>query len=194
MRSTIRTSRPDTRASWLAFILVIAGCAGPMAVYSAIRPVDQDAYEEHVMYTAESERDAFLAWRAARRAQTIDEARRADDAMVKSPFGRSDREAISLGAIIYMNHCMSCHGELVDGRGRRAIDKAPAQDFTTAVVRFGVAMQRGPQPEWFAAVHDGAGPIVEYADGPSQAMPAFAGELSNEQIWLVLTYLASDRD
>ena len=194
MRFPTRTFRPGGRVSWLTLILALAGCAGPMAIYSAIRPTDQEAYEEQVMYTSESEATAFLAWRAALRGLTHDEARRADSALDRNPFERDDREAISLGAIIYMNHCMSCHGELVDGGGRRATTEAPAQDFTASVVRLGVALRNGPQPAWFTAVHDGAGPIVEYADGPSQAMPAFADTLSNEQIWLVLTYLASDFD
>ena len=70
MRSPTRIFRPSGRRSWLAFILALAGCAGPLAIYSAIRPTDQEAYEEHVMYTSEPEAKAFVAWRAEQRGQS----------------------------------------------------------------------------------------------------------------------------
>lgn len=176
-----------------ALLISLAGCAGPMAIYSAIRPEDQTVYDDQVLYTSMPEKQAFLAWRASQRGQSTEQAREADAALDRGPFKRDDREAISLGAIIYMNHCMSCHGELADGHGRSARPGAAPQDFTALSARLEVLSAKGAPAEWFDAVHDGAGPWIEYEDGVSPAMPAFGDELANEQIWLVLTYLASDR-
>lgn len=176
-------------------LLLLASCAGPRPIYSAIRPDDQDVYDTHVIEAAAagSEKEAFLAWRAEQRGLTLEQARARDEALDRNPFKRNDPDAVSLGALIYMNQCMDCHGELADGRGPAAPKDPRPKDFTSLTTRIAIAAAGGPPRDWFPAVHDGKGPMIETPEGLTKAMPAFADRLANEQIWMTLVYLTSDR-
>jgi mono/diheme cytochrome c family protein len=141
-----------------------------------------------------SPKRAFLSWRAAEGAFSQNEALQRDAALSTSrnPFDANhDRDAVSLGAVIYAAHCQRCHGEHVDGRGPDVLPQAPCKNFHAFDKRLAVTLHRGAPRAWFAKIRDGHGPVVEYPDGPSTAMPAFGDELSNEQIWLAITYLQS---
>lgn len=176
------------------FALFAGGCSGPPALSRAILPEHERAYVEAISASPESPRRGFLAWRARQRSVAIDEAERQDAALssTRNPFNANrDRDAVSLGAVIYARHCARCHGEHADGRGPDALPEAPCPDFHSPATRFAVTLHAGAPRAWFARIRDGHGPRVMYPTGESTAMPAFGDQLSNEQIWLVVTYLQS---
>lgn len=178
----------------LFFPFVAFGCAGPPSLSRAIFKADRDAYAAAVADTTKSPKDAFLTWKAKERGISAAEAARRDAAMstVKNPFSANrDRSAVSLGAVVYSNHCQRCHGENVDGRGPDVLPVAPCKDFHAFDKRFAATVHGGAPRTWFAKIRDGHGGIVQYPDGPGCAMPAFGKTLSNEQIWLAITYLQS---
>ncbi len=171
-----------------------AGCAGPPALSRAIRPVDRDAYARALSADPANPKDAFLRWRAAERGITPDEAARRDAAqsMTSNPFNANrDREAVSMGAVIFATHCARCHGENVDGRGQDVLPGHPCKDFHSFDHRFAATLHGGAPRSWYQKIRDGHGDVVHYPTGPSTAMPPFGQTLSREQIWLAITYLQS---
>jgi mono/diheme cytochrome c family protein len=88
-----------------------------------------------------------------------------------NPFEWSDAQAISAGETIYQRECSECHGE--DGTGE--IPRAP--DFTNPVVRGGLLENPG---ERLCIVTQGF-----------DRMPDFKDTLSEEEIWQVLTFIAT---
>ncbi|MEP0847087.1 MAG: cytochrome c [Phycisphaerae bacterium] len=141
-----------------------------------------------------SPRDAFTAWMASERSLPIAEVRERDARIseTRNPFDANrDRHAVSLGATIYAAQCARCHGENADGRGPDVLPTAPCKDFHAPPTRLAVWLHRGAPRSWFRKIRDGSGPLVSYPDGERTAMPAFRSSLSNEQIWLVVTYLQS---
>lgn len=174
--------------------LILAGCAGPVPLNRAIRPHDEQAYRAALAGDPAHPADAFLAWRARQKSISLDEARRADAALSRThnPFAANrDRNAVSLGAVIYKMHCLSCHGAQADGRGPMAGPDAKIRNFHSPATRFAVTLHGGAPRKWFRAIHDGAGTPPPTASGHATPMPAFGQTLSNEQIWLVITYLQS---
>jgi len=174
--------------------LVLSGCAGPPALNRAILPGHREAYAAALAREPASPKRAYLAWRAAEGSGTLENALRRDAAVSaqQNPFDANrDREAVSLGAVIYAHHCQRCHGERVDGRGPDVLPTAPCKDFHAFDKRLAVTLHRGAPRAWFAKIRDGHGPVVDYPDGPTTAMPAFGATLANEQIWLAITYLQS---
>lgn len=170
------------------------GCAGPPALARAIWPQDRADYARALAMDAARPKQAFLAWRAAQQGAALQATLRKDAEIstTRNPFDANrDRRAVSLGAVIFANHCQRCHGEKVDGHGPDVLPQAPCRDFHAFDKRFAVTLHRGAPRAWFAKIHGGFGEVVQYPDGPSTAMPPFANTLSNEQIWLAITYLQS---
>lgn len=175
-------------------VALLGGCAGPPALDRAILPRDETEYREALAQNSDNPRDAFLAWKARQRSITLAEARALDAQLSakQNPFDANhDRAAVSRGAVIYKLSCARCHGDHADGKGPDALPGIPSKSFHTPAKRFAVWLHRGAPHAWFRKIHDGAGPRVSYPDGENTAMPAFADTLSNEQIWLVVTYLQS---
>lgn len=190
MRARLRLSASGV----LLMLLVLHGCSGPPPLSRAILPQHRADYDAALRGDPSHPGTAFLAWRAAQGSVPADEAARADAALsaTRNPFDANhDRDAVSLGAVVYANHCARCHGENVDGRGPDVLPEHPCKDFHAFEKRFAVTLHRGAPRAWFAKIHDGHGPIVRYPGGPSTAMPPFGDALSREQIWLAVTYLQS---
>lgn len=88
-----------------------------------------------------------------------------------NPFGWGDADAIAAGQVIYDQACAMCHG--ADGSG--ALPGTP--DYTSA--------------ETSAALRTNSGePLCVIAEGEG-AMPSWKETLSVEQMWQVITYMAS---
>ncbi len=183
------------RNAWTALALLagaLAGCTGPLPLARALRPREDNAYRRILEKYDSNPKKAWLSYKAQQQKITFEEALARDETLTqKNPFRTSDREAVSYGAAIYAEHCMKCHGENADGDGWMARADHPPKNFRSLVTRMGVALSGGAPGDWFEAVRDGKGPQVDYDEGPSRAMPAYGDKLANEQIWLVLTYLAS---
>lgn len=180
---------------WVLVMLALGGCSGPMAPSMAIRSEDRRDYDTAIGHDGRSSKETFLRWRADLTGISFEEALIVDVHLRKNPFDQDDSSAVSLGAVIYNANCRSCHGSDAKGDGLYALSDHPPKDFRSFGARLQVAFSGGPPSEWFDEVRSGEGPTVQYSEGESRAMPAFAEKLSNEQIWLVLNYLASsDRD
>lgn len=88
-----------------------------------------------------------------------------------NPFAWDDADAVSAGGLIYEDRCVVCHGQ--DGAG--GLPSTP--DFTSAEVSAELINSPGT---YYCAVAQGLG-----------AMPSFEGTLTADEIWQVLTHIAS---
>jgi len=154
----------------------------------AIRASDEQAYAASLAKHPDSPRDAFYAWKADEQNQTIEQVIDADRSLstTRNPFNaRTDPAAVSRGAVIYENHCMSCHGEDSDGNGPVA---ATDTDFHSFIKRFAITLHfRDVTKKWFQTINDGS----SRRDDSDVYMPSFENVLAREQIWLMITYLQS---
>jgi len=175
-------------------IPLLSACTGPPALDRAILARDERDYRAALARNPQSSGEAFLAWKARQRSISIEQARDADARLSKTrnPFDANrDRDAVSMGAVVYKVSCARCHGIHADGRGPDVLPEAPCKDFHAFAKRFAVTLHRGAPRAWSRKIRDGTGPVVSYPDRTTTAMPPFDGVLSNEQIWLAVTYLQS---
>ena len=173
-------------------VLAACGCTGPLPLARALRPQEDRVYREILEKFGSNPKEAWLRYQAQQQKITYEEALARDETLThKNPFSTTDRKAVSFGAAIYAEHCMKCHGEDADGDGWAARADHRPKNFRSLLTRAGVVFSGGVPGDWFEAVRDGKGPQVQYEEGPARAMPAYRDRLANEQIWLVLTYLAS---
>lgn len=96
---------------------------------------------------------------------------------MKSPFQAGNKTAEDAGEAIYKQRCVACHGEKGDGKGPAggALKPAPS-DYTTS-----------EQLEHFEKIQDHH--FWSISEGVAgSAMPAFKGQLSEEQRWQVFMY------
>jgi len=84
-----------------------------------------------------------------------------------------DEDAIADGMMVYKRNCRSCHGKLGNGAGVGASDlTTPAADFTS--------------PEFWK---QSEGSIFWKIENGRNDMTSFKGELDEDEIWQVITYL-----
>jgi mono/diheme cytochrome c family protein len=89
----------------------------------------------------------------------------------QNPFAWDDADTIQAGQTIYQDQCALCHG--ADGSG--GLPSTP--DFTSEEINAELLSDPGRS---LCSLQDGIG-----------SMPAFGTSLSEEELWQVLTYLAS---
>ena len=100
----------------------------------------------------------------------------------------SDPELVALGATVYGEHCAVCHGANLEGEPdwqRRKADgtlPAPPHDETGHTWHHSDELL-------FRLTRDGLGAIA--GDDYASTMPAYAGILSDREIWAVLAYIKS---
>jgi len=174
------------------FTIMLSACAGPMPMERAIRAADGRTYDALLeRIPGATPKQAFLRWRASQRGLAYEEVVARDEVLTRNPFTVRDENAVSFGALIYGNQCLSCHGVEAAGDGPSALPAFPPHNFRAFGARAAIALNGGPSDGWFETVLHGSGERVDYAAGRSRAMPAFDRKLSREQIWMVLTYLAT---
>lgn len=191
-------SRPlITLTSSLALVSIIAACSGPQPLSRAINPVDEQNYAMLMENSDQSPAEAFLAQRADELGVSVEEATRRDRELSskKNPFNaRKDPGAISRGAVIYKNECMSCHGVNADGQGPALPVPLDSLDFHSCLRRIDLAIRGGGAASgWFKTIENGdeAHPKDENGNKITVIMPPFKDRLAKEQIWLLVTYLQS---
>lgn len=170
------------------------GCAGPVPLHLAIDPQDETAYVAALNAANGDASRGFAEWMATERGISAKAVLTADArfSATRNPFSaRSDRRAVSRGAVIYKIHCVRCHGEDSRGHGPSTLPGTPATDFKTFGKRFTATLHGGAPRKWFGVIRDGSGEVVDYPDERTTAMPPFAGKLTREQTWQVITYLQS---
>jgi mono/diheme cytochrome c family protein len=110
----------------------------------------------------------------------------------KAPEGRADPNdaaQVALGAKLYAQHCGACHGMKLEGqpnwRSRQANGRLPAPPHDESGHTW-----HHPDQVLFAITRNGL--VAPYAPkGYQSDMPAFAGALSDAEIWAVLAYIKS---
>lgn len=110
----------------------------------------------------------------------------------KAPEGRADPNdtaQVALGAKLYAQHCGACHGMKLEGqpnwRSRQANGRLPAPPHDESGHTW-----HHPDQVLFAITRNGVAPPYAPKDYQSD-MPAFAGTLSDAEIWAVLAYIKS---
>jgi mono/diheme cytochrome c family protein len=190
-----QSRRAGQRWFLVAAATFTSACSGPQPLHIAVQEDDEQAYLTMLADDeAISPREAFLRDRARTAGQSIEQAIAADELLstTKNPFrAKKDSRAVSRGAVIYKYNCMRCHGADVDGRGPDMTEPLPEMDFHRFATRFAVTIHGGAPSRWFRVIRDGLTSEHLGADGQPLIMQPFARELSQEQIWLVVTYLQS---
>ena len=100
---------------------------------------------------------------------------------------KPDPEKITLGARLYTEHCAACHGAKLEGqpnwRQRLPDGKLPAPPHDESGHTW-----HHPDDVLFGITKHGL--VPPYAPkGYESDMPAFAGKLSDREIWAVLEYI-----
>jgi mono/diheme cytochrome c family protein len=100
-----------------------------------------------------------------------------------------DAKKVALGAQVYVRHCAVCHGAKLEGqpewRRRLPSGRMPAPPHDESGHTW-----HHPDGVLFAITKNGLVPPYSPRDYESD-MPAFAGKLSDEEIWSVLAYIRS---
>ena len=100
-----------------------------------------------------------------------------------------DTAKVAAGAKVYAQHCASCHGEKLEGqpnwRQRLPNGRLPAPPHDESGHTW-----HHPDSVLFAITKNGLVPPYAPPNYESD-MPAFAGKLSDDEIWAVLAYIKS---
>lgn len=166
------------------------GCGGNVKHESAPQFSERDYA---LIAKEQSPKAAYFQWKSQADTKPVDDVRIADDrlAIGANPYDAGDAPAVHSGRVIYSAHCASCHGDKADGRGP-AMDGQyiKAMDFRAGGKSHAIFFRGGRTPrKWFDRVHDGITSPTPKTNGSPNQMPAFRETLSNEQLWLSLTYL-----
>jgi len=179
----------------LGFLGLIAwGCSGPQSLSVAMHHNHEQAYTRYLDEKTQSPREAFFAWKASDTGTNIQELAHSDQQVpsTRNPFdAHRDADAVSRGAVIYQAHCLSCHGQNVDGLGPAMPEAIPKMDFHSFGKRLASTLHRGAPKSWFRKISMGYTSKHVNADGSHSSMPAMGQTLAREQIWLAITYLQS---
>lgn len=96
---------------------------------------------------------------------------------------------VDQGKTVYVQHCARCHGVNLEGqpnwRRRNADGKLPAPPHDASGHTW-----HHPDPMLFEIIRNGLVP-PHAPEGYASDMPAFAGTLSDADIWAVLAYIKS---
>lgn len=99
-----------------------------------------------------------------------------------SPNIWTDAAVLAKGKDIYVRSCLACHGERGDGKGPAAVALPVKPSDTTDQ-----AMVAAMSPAfWFWRVMEGG--LVEPYNAMGSTMPAWKGQLSEEETWAVIAY------
>lgn len=182
----------------LLIVFNITACAssGPPALRTLVRPSDLATYQRLIREHGGDAKAAYVAWRAQETGRSA-EGLLADDerlSLTENPFSRDDASAVQRGAVIYQAHCIECHGPNADGLGPSGEQLLGTKDFHHSHIRMAVNMSDSYVAGWYTKTSNGSDTGQVMPDGTARAMPAMRDLLTREQIWLALTYLASNDD
>jgi mono/diheme cytochrome c family protein len=103
---------------------------------------------------------------------------------------RATRQQIALGKQVYDTHCAACHGVNLEGepnwRERKPSGRLPAPPHDASGHTW-----HHPDAVLFGITKEGLVPGKYAPPGYQSDMPAYAGVLSDEEIWAVLAFIAS---
>lgn len=108
----------------------------------------------------------------------------------KSPANPGNPEQVARGKVVYVQHCATCHGANLEGqpdwREKLPNGRMPAPPHDASGHTW-----HHPDSVLFGIIKHGLVP-GKYAPPSYQSdMPAFGGQLSDDEIWAVLAYIKS---
>lgn len=185
-----------TAAAAAAGVAWVVGCAAsgssgsekPQVASVKLAPLNAEQYGAVV--GDENPKVAYLKTQIALRGQTLDEAQAADATLggLSNPFRRDDAVAVANGAVIFAAQCALCHGADASGSGPGMPVGSPKMNFHDSSKR-GLLRMTGRAPKsWIESLRNGVTSKTVVAGKPL-VMPTFQPTLTNEQMWLAVTYL-----
>lgn len=99
-----------------------------------------------------------------------------------------DAAKVALGEQVYAANCASCHGAKLEGQ-RAWRQRLPSGRMPAPPHDEGGHTWHHPDDVLFGITKNGIGPYAPA--GYESDMPAFAGKLSDDEIWAVLAYVKS---
>lgn len=101
-----------------------------------------------------------------------------------------NKQQVASGEAVYRQHCAACHGAGLEGqdnwRRRLPSGRMPAPPHDASGHTW-----HHPDEVLFGITKEGLIPGKYAPPGYESDMPAFAGKISDEEIWAVLTYIKS---
>ena len=136
-------------------------------------------------------RDAWLAWRSDVTGESVADLAARDDALsdTENPFDPTHPDDVRLGALVFQNSCVVCHGTEANNLGPGGEALLGGKDFTSGAMRTALRISDDLVPRWYQSVSEG-----RVAEDGSAAMPPMKYSLTKEQRWLAVTWLASSSD
>jgi mono/diheme cytochrome c family protein len=108
----------------------------------------------------------------------------------KSPADPGDSQQVATGKSVYERHCAACHGAKLEGQPRWQ-EKLPTGRMPAPPHDASGHTWHHPDTVLFGITKHGLVP-GKYAPPKYESdMPAFAGTLTDEEIWAVLAYIKS---
>jgi mono/diheme cytochrome c family protein len=172
------------------------GCAASGSASSgkppipAIKLAPLNAEQYSAVVGDENPKAAYLKTQIAARGQTLEEALAADARLsgLSNPFRRDAAVAVANGAVIFAAQCALCHGADASGSGPGMPVGSPKMNFHDGSKR-GLLKMTGRAPKsWIESLRNGV-TSKTVVGGKPLAMPTFQPTLTNEQMWLAVTYL-----
>jgi len=109
----------------------------------------------------------------------------------RSPADSSNSEQVARGKAVYVQHCAACHGVNFEGQPNWQ-EKLPTGRMPAPPHDASGHTWHHPDAVLFGITKHGLVP-GKYAPPKYESdMPAFGGQLSDEDIWAVLAYIKSD--
>lgn len=101
-----------------------------------------------------------------------------------------DAKQVALGKNVYDKHCAACHGANLEGQPRWQ-SRLPSGRMPAPPHDASGHTWHHPDELLFGMTKDGLVPGKYAPPGYQSDMPAFAGTLSDDEIWAVLAYIKS---
>ena len=177
-------------------VVAVHGCgSGPASIERVVRPDDAAGYQHYLDRYNGQPAAAWLAWRSAETGTPVEALRKADEALsrTENPFSPDDALTVQRGALVYSTSCVTCHGPGADGRDASGQTLIGRKDFTHPHTRMALKMNPDRLAQWYQTVDRGTVGEHPVPGASAAVMPAMGEQLTREQIWLVLNWLASDR-
>lgn len=178
-------------------VLVVVGCSvGPSRLSKIIQADDAATYQRYRDQYVDNDAAAWFAWRSDETGRSVDDLLSADDELSQTtnPFVPTDLWAVQRGALIFQASCVECHGTTANGRGSSGQALQGSKDFSDSSMRTAIALSGNDLlGKWYQTIYEGSVTNRLMPDGSYAAMPPMGERLTQEQIWLALTWLASDQ-
>lgn len=178
--------RRSRRVAWGAGLLAACGLGlavlDPVGAQAQLRdpPLGWDMWDPDWMRRDRWDReraDRALRWRMTRHQAFLEDGVPAPYGGARNPMTRTP-ETVRKGAALYAEHCASCHDPSGTGHGDAGLALYPSPALLARLIRMPDAVDAYLM--W--AIAEGGEPF-------GTDMPAFEDELTEDEIWRIITYM-----